>query len=374
MTISPSRLVTMRSPGRVDEGDALELRLAVDLRLALRLRRDARRRTADVEGAQRELRARLADRLRGQDADRLADVDHLHGRQVAAVALLADAALRLARQHRADLDRLDAGVLDRVGRLLVDQLAGLDEQLAVDRVVDVLERDVADDAVLQRLDDVLALLERGHLDAEDRAAVLLGDGDVLRHVHEPARQVAGVRRLERRVGQALARAVRRDEVLEHGQPLAEVRLDRALDDLADAARQLLLRLRHQAAHAGELAHLVAVTARAGVHHHEHRVEPVVGALEALHHGVRDVVVGVRPGVDHLVVALAVRDHAVLVRAREARHLVLGVAQDLPSRRHDEIDQADRDAAQRGVAEAEVLERVEELRRAAAARPGGTPGR
>ena len=40
----------------------------------------------DVERTHRELRARLADRLRGDDADRLADVDHVPARQVAAVA------------------------------------------------------------------------------------------------------------------------------------------------------------------------------------------------------------------------------------------------------------------------------------------------
>ena len=73
--------------------------------------------------------------------------------------------------------------------------------------------------------------------------------DVLRDVDEAAGQVAGVRGLERRVGETLARAVRRDEVLEHGQTLAEVRRDRRLDDLAR-------RLRHQAAHAGELADLL----------------------------------------------------------------------------------------------------------------------
>ena len=46
----------------------------------------ARRRTTDVERAHRELRARLADRLGGDDADRLADVDAVAARQVAAVA------------------------------------------------------------------------------------------------------------------------------------------------------------------------------------------------------------------------------------------------------------------------------------------------
>jgi hypothetical protein len=49
---------------------------------------------ADVEGAHRELRAGLADRLRRDDADGLADVDHVPAREVAAVAQRADAAPR----------------------------------------------------------------------------------------------------------------------------------------------------------------------------------------------------------------------------------------------------------------------------------------
>ena len=143
------------------------------------------------------------------------------------------------------------------------------------RIFDILRGDVADDALGQRLDDVLAFLQRADLEAHDRAAILLGDRHVLRDVDEAAREVTGVGRLERRVGQTLPGAVRRDEVLEHGQAFAEVRLDRAFDDLADAAGELLLRLRHQSAHAGELTDLVARTARAGVEHHEHRVEPVL---------------------------------------------------------------------------------------------------
>ena len=46
----------------------------------------ARRRTTDVERTHRELRARLADGLRRDDADRFADVDHVAAREVAAVA------------------------------------------------------------------------------------------------------------------------------------------------------------------------------------------------------------------------------------------------------------------------------------------------
>ena len=65
--------------------------------------------TTGVEGTHRQLRAGLTDRLGRDDADRLADVDELAGRQRAAVALRAGAGLGVTGQHRADLDLLDAG-------------------------------------------------------------------------------------------------------------------------------------------------------------------------------------------------------------------------------------------------------------------------
>src|SRR5579863_8168599 len=84
-----------------------------DVALVARLERAlldlaARRRATDVERAHCELRARLADRLASDDADRLADVHLVPAREVAPVALGAHSALRLARKHRADDDLLDA--------------------------------------------------------------------------------------------------------------------------------------------------------------------------------------------------------------------------------------------------------------------------
>ena len=81
------RILTMPSMVRLDE------------RLVEHLRR-----AADVEGAHGELGARLADRLRRDDAHRLAHVDRRAAREIAAVALGADAELGLAGQHRADAD------------------------------------------------------------------------------------------------------------------------------------------------------------------------------------------------------------------------------------------------------------------------------
>ena len=86
--------------------------VAVEIRLDEGLVRELRR-AADVEGAHRQLRARLADRLRRDDADRLAHVDRRAAREIAPVAGAADAVLGLAGQHRADLHFLDAGGVDR---------------------------------------------------------------------------------------------------------------------------------------------------------------------------------------------------------------------------------------------------------------------
>ena len=93
------------------------------------------------------------------------------------------------------------------------------------------------------------LHDRPRVDAVHRPAVDLVDDDVLRDVDETARQVARVGRLQRRVGETLAGAVRRDEVLQHREAFTEVRRDRRLDDLAR-------RLGHQAAHARQLADLL----------------------------------------------------------------------------------------------------------------------
>jgi hypothetical protein len=54
---------------------------------------------ADVEGPHRQLRARLADRLGGNDANRLADVDRRTAGEVTPVAPGADALLGRADQR-----------------------------------------------------------------------------------------------------------------------------------------------------------------------------------------------------------------------------------------------------------------------------------
>ena len=69
-----------------DRAQVVELHDARVLGLVLGGLDDAAGGAADVEGPHRELRARLADRLGGDDADRLAQLGQAAGAEVAAVA------------------------------------------------------------------------------------------------------------------------------------------------------------------------------------------------------------------------------------------------------------------------------------------------
>src|SRR6185503_10874569 len=294
-----------------DDESVAKLDRSRHLRLARRLLGDTSRGSTDVEGAERQLSSRLADRPRGDDSDCLTLIDHGHGRQVAAIAHLAETALRLTGENAADLHRFETGLFDAASHVFVDELTSLDQQRAlaglVDfvNIIDVLGSDGSYNSLGQWLDDVLAFLQRSDFEAEDGSAIFLGDRHILRDVDEAAGEVTGVRRFQSGVGQTLTSSVGRDEVLEHGQTFTEVRLDRALDDFADTTGELLLRLGHQSAHTGELTDLVARSTGAGIEHHEHRVEALLRLAHRLDHLVGDVGVRVRPGVDDFVVALAV---------------------------------------------------------------------
>ncbi len=115
--------------------------------------------SADVEGTHGELRAGLADGLRRDDADGFAHLDHLAGAEVTAVAEDAAAALGLAGEHRANLDALDARSLNGGGLVFVDLVVDFDDGLAFE-VLELLERDAADDAVAQRLDGLAGFDDR----------------------------------------------------------------------------------------------------------------------------------------------------------------------------------------------------------------------
>jgi hypothetical protein len=71
-----------------------------------------------VEGTHGQLRTRLADRLCGDNADRLADVDRRTATEIAAVTLGAQTVAGFAGQRRTHLDFVDAQLIDQVTMIL----------------------------------------------------------------------------------------------------------------------------------------------------------------------------------------------------------------------------------------------------------------
>src|SRR6187431_1240598 len=323
----------------------------------------ARCRTTDVEGTHRELRARLANRLSRDDADCLADVDAVAAGQVAPVAQRAHAAARLAGEHRADDDLFDARVLDLIDTRLVEFGVAFHDDLAREGIDHVFQHHATQDAVAERLNDFTGFFQLGDANAVERAAIELGHHGILRDVDETTREVAGVSRLERGVGQALTSAVRRNEVLQHGQTFTEVRRDRRLDDLAG-------RLGHQTAHGSQLTHLLWGTTSTGVSHDVDRVEAGVFdlllrlgighdfAADAAHHFFRDAIGNAGPDVDDLVVALAIRNQTFLVLIDDLLELRLrGIDEILLLGRDDHVIHAHRDTAAGREAEAERAQAI-----------------
>ena len=221
-----------RSPcRRADRSEVDEADGAIVLGFEAGLLIDTRSGSTDVEGTHGELGAGLADGLRGDDADGFAEFDHAAGAEVAAIAEDADAAAGFAGEDGANLDALDAGGLDGGGQVFGDFLVDVDDHAAF-VVLDLLEGDAADDAVAERLDDLAGFNDGRDVDAFDGFAVAFADDDVLGHVDETTGEVAGVSGFEGGIGEALARAVRGDEVLEHGEAFTEVGRDGGLDDFA----------------------------------------------------------------------------------------------------------------------------------------------
>src|SRR5262249_18953126 len=154
-----------------------------------------------------------------------------------------------------------------------------------------------------------------------RSAIVRNDDHVLRRIHQFAGEITGVSSLQRRIRETLPRAVSGNEILKDAQAFAEIRCNRALDDFAAW-------LGHQTAHTGKLAHLLAVTARAGINHQVDWVIllPILVLLQFAEHHVGNLIAPVRPDIDDLVVTLAVGNDAATVLLVHLLDLLISVVQ------------------------------------------------
>ena len=321
-------------------------------------------RAADVKGPHRQLGPRLADTLRGDDADGHALFDHGATGQIHTVAAAANAERRFACQRAANLDFLQPQILDFAGDIERDHVVFADDHLVGDRIDDVLPADAAHDGFGQLDFDLLAPVDHALGDALGSPAFFGRDHHILGNVGQFTGEIARVGRLQRRIGQSFAGPVRRTEVFQHAQALAEIRLDRRFDDIARG-------LGHQSTHPGQLPDLLDAATGTGVGHQVHGVDvprsAAVVRFHGLHHFGGDLFPGVGPRVEHLVVPLLFGDHAAVVQLLVLQHLFfrLGDVPDLRIR-GDQVVGGEREAAERALLEPHGIHVVQQRDRGAAA--------
>ena len=312
----------------------------------------AARNAAGVEGSHRQLRTGLADGLGRDDTDRLAGADGLARGKVHAVALRANAAVGLARKHRADLDGVDIELLHEVGILGGHHVILGNEDLVRAGLHHVVDRIAAVDALGELFDDLAVLADLADRDAAGRAAVVGADDDILADVDHSAGQVTGVCRTKSRIGKALTGASGGGEVFKDGQTFAEVCLDRDLDRLTGGVG-------HQAAHTGQLTDLLHRTTGAGVRHHEDGVV----AVHVLLQSVGDVRGGLFPLLDDGAVALVLGHEAHLELVFNVDDALLGLGNEgVLCRRNGHIRNGDTDGRTGGELVARGLDVIEHFGR------------
>ena len=225
---------------------------------------------------------------------------------------------------------------------------------------DVVNRHTAKDTVVELGDDLVALFDGGALKTTERAAVFLGDDDVVADIDQTASQITGVGRLHSRIGKTLTGTVRRNEVFEHRHTLLEVGENRVLNNLLSLGTSLL-RLSHQTTHTGELLNLVFRTTGSRVEHHVNGVEALVGLGHFLQQDVAEFVVHMCPGIDNLIVAFVVGDETHVVVGLNLIDLFLAFLNDtFLLWRNNDIVEVEGQTCHISHAVTEVLDTVEEL--------------
>src|SRR6266540_1588052 len=122
---------------------------------------------------------------------------------------------------------------------------------------------------------------------------------------------------------------------------------------------------HQTAHTCELTNLLAVTTGAGIDHQENRIQLLTAIVmfQSAEHGTGNFVAGVRPDVDDLVVALAVRDDALTILLLNLSNLLISVLQfRLLLLRNDHVRNSNGDASLSGFGKAELFQFIQRRNR------------
>ena len=119
----------------------------------------------------------------------------------------------------------------------------------------------------------------------------------------------------------------RDEVLQYAHTFLEVGENRVFNNLRTFCTSLL-RLSHQTTHTGQLGNLIGRTTGTGIQHHKYGIETLVSFRHLLHQGTLQIGIGVRPGINNLVVTLIIGDETHIIIGNNLVNLLVTLRYDV----------------------------------------------
>ena len=183
-------------------------------------------------------------------------------------------------------------------------------------ILDGFTGETSRNTLLEAFDLFLSLHESLHCHARNLvfpfAAVYFPDNQLLGHIHQTSGEISRVCSTQGRIGQTLAGAVGRHEILQYVQTLTEIGLDGKLNGVSGG-------ICHQSPHTGKLLDLLIGTTGAGIRHHK----DVVVLIQSVQQGRGQDCIRLLPGLHYLFVALLLGNQAALVVSRNLIHRILG---------------------------------------------------
>ena len=185
----------------------------VELYLAIVLGNDrgigcsVRSNTTGVESTKGKLRTRFTNSLCSNDTYCLAHLYHTSGGKVAAIALLTYTALAFAREHRTYLHHFKWRFVNDFSLSLCDFFACGYYKFACRRIDDIVYRYTTENALVERSNDFVAILQRTAFKTTERTTVLFGNDNVVRNVYQTTSEVSCIGSLHSGIGKTLTGTV-----------------------------------------------------------------------------------------------------------------------------------------------------------------------
>ena len=196
------------------------------------------------------------------------------------------------------MDRIHRGSINLTSEFFINNVTGFHQNLIPH--FHICHHITTPDTIGQLFTHFFRLGNGKHL-TNSIATIIFEHYHILRHIHETASQITGVRSTKSGIGQTFTSTVRRNKVFDHIKTFFETTLHRQFDNITG-------RRYYETFHTHHLTELAKRTTSTGINHGEHGTIFVESALTFGH----DAIFDLSPNFQNLGMAFALRKQTLLI--------------------------------------------------------------